>query len=264
MAELQENPTAAAPAPAASSDASWCNLIPAEQWDVLRDGTEAMEQAGAPFLLAGALALATYTGHWRNTKDIDVVIKETDREGVIESLKQAGFEDYFDRENYDRSWIFRGFKDGVLFDVIWALPNHRVGIDDAWFTRAQSILLNGRSYAVVPSEELIRVKLYVMQRERCDWVDVLNVIAASVEQISWPWLVERMGRDLPLLHAALAIFNWMCPGRAHALPGWLRKQFALPRVETDDFKLTEERRVRLFDSRPWFALHEPTDRPLER
>jgi hypothetical protein len=73
-----------------------------------------------------------------------------------------------------------------------------------------------------------------------------------------------MGRDLPLLHAALAIFNWMCPGRAHALPSWLRKQFALPRVETEDFSLTEERRVRLFDSRPWFAPHQPIDRPLER
>jgi hypothetical protein len=192
------------------------------------------------------------------------VISAEHRERAIDALLQAGFSDYFDRESYDRSWIFRGVKDGVLFDVIWALPNHRVGIDGAWFERATSLMLNGRSYSVIPMEELIRIKLYVMQRERCDWVDVLNVLAASVEQISWPWLVERMGRDLPLLHAALAIFNWMCPGRAHALPGWLRKQFALPRVETEDFSLTEERRVKLFDSRPWFAPHQPSDRPLER
>jgi hypothetical protein len=264
MAELQENPTAAVQADAVISDAAWCNLIPVEQWDVFRDGTTAIEQANAPFLLAGALALAAYTGHWRNTKDIDVVIQPEHRERVIEAMQRAGFVDYFDRENYDRSWIFRGFKDGVLFDVIWALPNHRVGIDEAWFDRARPIALNERPYLVVPPEELVRVKLYVMQRERCDWVDVLNVIAASVEQISWLWLVERMGRDLPLLHGALAVFNWMCPGRAHALPGWLRKQFALPRVETDDFGLTEERRVKLFDSRPWFALHQPTEQPLER
>ena len=264
MAELQEIPLMAAPPDSTSEEAPWSSLIPPEQWDVLRGGTQALERTPAPFLLAGALALATYTGHWRNTKDIDVVIHRDNREKVVDALRQAGFEDYFDRENYDRSWIFRGFKDGVLFDVIWALPNHRVGIDEAWFERARAIQLNGRSYLVVPVEELVRIKLYVMQRERCDWVDVLNVIAASVEQISWPWLVERMGRDLPLLHAALAIFNWMCPGRAHALPGWVRKQFALPRVETEDFGLTEERRVKLFDSRPWFALHQPMDRPLER
>ncbi|MEO6004550.1 MAG: hypothetical protein ABIS43_15450 [Opitutus sp.] len=245
-------------------EVSWSALIPPEQAAVLRDGAEAIESTGAPFLLAGALALATYTGHWRNTKDIDVVIHSKDRELVIDAVRRAGFEDYHDREPYDRSWIFRGFKDGVLFDVIWALPNHRVGIDDFWFERGRGIVIQGRSFLVAPAEEIIRIKLYVMQRERCDWVDVLNIMAASVESISWPWLVDRMGRDLPLLHAALAIFNWMCPGRAHALPAWLRQQFALPRIESEDFSLTEQRRVRLFDSRPWFAPHQPADQPLER
>jgi hypothetical protein len=244
--------------------AVWSALIPEEQWSVLAAGTEALERAGAPFLLAGALALATYTGHWRNTKDIDVIIRAEDRERAVEALRAAGFDDYFEREAYDRTWIFRGFKNGVLFDVIWALPNHRVGIDDAWFRHATPLCLRGRRHLAAPVEEIVRVKLYVMQRERCDWVDVLNVLAASVERISWPRLVDRMGRDLPMLHAALAIFNWMCPGRAHALPAWLRKQFALPRVEADDLVATEERRVRLFDSRPWFALHQPADRPLER
>ncbi len=73
-----------------------------------------------------------------------------------------------------------------------------------------------------------------------------------------------MGRDLPLLHAALAVFNWMCLARADGLPKWVRDQFALPEVATDDFAAMEARRVALFDSRPWFALHQPLDRPLER
>ena len=264
MAELEDTPPAEESTVVAVKDAPWGALIPPEQWEVLRAGTNAISEVDAPFLLAGALALATYTGHWRNTKDIDVIVRGSDRERVVEALLRSGFEDYFEKEAYDRSWIFRGFKNGVLFDVIWALPNHRVGIDDAWFQRARRIALEGVTFSVVPAEELVRVKLYVMQRERCDWVDVLNVLAASVEEIAWPWLVDRMDRDLPLLHAALAIFNWMCPGRAHALPAWLRKQFALPRVEGADFHLMEERRVKLFDSRPWFALHQPADQPLER
>ena len=264
MAEIEDNPTAVAAPEVGPYECTWSHLIPNEQANVLRTGAELMEQVGSPFLLAGALALATYTGHWRNTKDIDVIIHARDRERVIDVLKQNGFDDYFVQQPYDRSWIFRGIKDGVLFDVIWALPNHRVGVDEAWFERARNVSVGGRSYAVIPAEELVRIKLYVMQRERCDWVDVLNILAGSVETISWSWLVERMDRDLALLHAALAIFNWMCPGRAHALPAWLRKQFALPRVETDDFSLTEERRVKLFDSRPWFAAHQPADQPLER
>jgi len=245
-------------------DAEWGGLFPEEQWGVFTSGTEALEAEGVSFLLAGALALAAYTGHWRNTKDVDVIVSASDRERAVEALRRAGFEDYFEREGYDRSWIFRGWKNGVLFDVIWALPNHRVGIDEAWFEFATPVRLRGRNFCAAPAEEIVRVKLYVMQRERCDWVDVLNVMAATVERMAWARLVERMGRDLPLLHGALAVFNWMCPGRAQALPDWLRKQFALTRIEAEDLAAMEERRVRLFDSRPWFALHQPVDRPLER
>ena len=110
----------------------------------------------------------------------------------------------------------------------------------------------------------MRVKLYVLQRERCDWVDVLNVLAATVERLDWAWLVRRMDEDLPLLHAVLALFNWMSPNRASGLPLWMREKFALPLVEADATDAVEVARVRLFDSRPWFALHQPQDVPLER
>ena len=247
----------------AASDAPWSPLIPDDQWDVFVAGTEAIERAGARMLLGGAMALATYTGHWRNTKDVDVVIQVHDRDRAVDALSKAGFEDYFDREAYDRSWIFRGFRNGVIFDVIWALPNHRVEIDTAWFLRAKPLRLRGRDYFSVPPEELVRVKLYVMQRNRCDWVDVLNVLASTTTEIDWLWLVERMGRDLPLLHGVLAVFNWMCAGRAVELPNWLRERFALPSINSDDIAAMEERRTRLLDSRPWFAQHQPMDRPLE-
>ncbi len=245
-------------------EAAWSALIPEDQWTVFARGTGAIDAAGIPFLLHGALALATYTGHWRNTKDVDVIVRAGDQQRAIGALRAAGFEDYHAQLAYDRSWIFRGFKDGVLFDVIWALPNHRVLVDDAWFEHARPLWLRGRLFATVPVEELIRVKLYVLQRERCDWVDVLNVLAGAVHRIDWQHLVERMGRDLPLLHAALAVFNWLSPNRAGALPEWLREQFALPVMEVDDAAAAEERRVRLFDSRPWFALHQPVDQVLER
>lgn len=254
----------AATDPAMLLAARWSELIPAEQWSVFLAGTLAFEKAGIPFLLHGALALATYTGHWRNTKDVDVVVRASDHERAIAALRAVGFEDYFDRQAYDRSWIYRGFKEGVLFDVIWGLPNHRVEIDEQWFQRAQPLWLRGRLHATVPVEELVRVKLYVFQRERCDWVDVLNLLAAACGRIDWAWLVQRMDRDLPLLHAALAIFNWMSPNRVDALPGWIREKFALAAPTVDDPVAAETRRARLLDSRPWFALHQPLDRPLER
>jgi hypothetical protein len=245
-------------------EAPWSNLIPDDQWTALQSATTTIRNAGVPVLLGGALALATYTGRWRNTKDVDVIVRPADHARAVAALQVAGFEDYFSQAPYDRSWIFRAFRDGVIYDVIWQLPNHRVLIDDAWFSRASNVRLRQELHCVVPPEELVRVKLYVMQRERCDWVDVLNVLAGTTERIDWPWLVNRMERDLPLLHAVLAVFNWMCPGRARNLPAWLRTQFALEDIEAERAEETERHRVTLFDSRPWFAVHLPTDRPLER
>lgn len=245
-------------------EARWSALIPDDQWAMFSSGTAAINAAGVPALLGGAMALAAYTQHWRNTKDIDVIVPPARHEAAIAAIQSLGFADYFDQAAYDRSWIFRGWKDGVVFDIIWELPNHRVAIDQAWFDRASPVDLRGTIYAAAPAEELIRVKLYVMQRERCDWVDVLNVLAGACERLDWSWLVQRMGRDLPLLHGALAIFNWMCPERARSIPDWLRQQLALAPIEADDLAQVEERHVRLFDSRPWFALHQRADQPLER
>lgn len=250
--------------PADIIEAPWASLIPDDQWAVFTETTEALRGAGITALLGGAMALATYTQRWRNTKDIDVFIAEADRERAIQIVHQLGFEDYYPQLAYDRSWIFRAFRDGVLFDIIWDLPNHRVDIDKPWFERAQAVRLRNTVHSAVPVEELIRVKLYVMQRERCDWVDVLNVLAGAHQRIDWEWLVRRMGRDLPLLHGVLAIFNWASPARAARLPDWVRAQFALPVQDTDDPEAAEVRRVRLFDSRPWFAMHQAADQPLER
>jgi hypothetical protein len=246
-----------------AAEASWSPLIPDDQWEIFLCGADAIHQSGCQFLLGGAMALATYTGHWRNTKDLDVIIHAPQRDRVVAAVQRCGFQDYFEKEPYDRSWIFRGYKNGVIFDVIWELPNHRIAIEDIWFSRAQPLLLKGVEFLAVSAEDLIRMKLYVMQRNRCDWVDILNVLASSVSDIDWEFLVERMGRDLPLLHSVLALFNWMSPGRAREIPEWLRKQFALPDIESGDPGAMEERRTRLLDSRPWFALHQPSDRPLE-
>lgn len=242
----------------------WSHLISDEHWAALRAGRDAARRAEVPALVGGGVAYSIYAGRWRDTKDLDFMVRPADRERMIAALGEAGFEDYHAQEAYDRSWIFRGIRDGMVVDVIWDLPNHRVIVDDSWFVQARPVRLKDDLFFAMSLEELIRIKLYVLQRDRCDWVDVLNVLAGSAHQVDWDYLVERMGRDVPLLQSVLALFNWLCPGRATALPRAIRERFALPEIETDDAAQTEARRVRLFDSRPWFAQHEPEDRALER
>ncbi len=244
--------------------AGWAEVIPEDQWRMFVGGVDALEAKHVPFVLHGALGLAAYTGRFRNTKDVDVVVRERDRERAIAAVRAAGFADYFEQEAYDRSWIFRGWQSNGIFDLIWALPNHRVEIDAPWFDRGRPVQLRGRGMMAAPAEEIIRVKLYVMQRGRCDWPDLLNLLAAVGSEIDWRWLMQRMGADLGLLHALLATFNWLAPERARGLPGWVRAQFALEDFPVDDPDATEARRVPLFDSRPWFALHQSPEQPLER
>jgi hypothetical protein len=43
-------------------------------------------------MLGGALALNTYTGIWRDTKDLDVFVPERRVARVLDALQRAGFE----------------------------------------------------------------------------------------------------------------------------------------------------------------------------
>lgn len=250
--------------PSPGGDARWGELIPDDQWAVFQAGRAAAERAGVPFLLGGAMALATFTGRWRNTKDIDFIVRQGDQQKIIDALLADGFADYHAQQAYDRSWIFRAVRGEVVLDIIWKLPNHRVEVDAAWFEHSWPVRLRGGEYRAIPLEELIRVKLYVLQRERCDWIDVINALAGSIEHVKWDHLIQRMGRDLPLLQGVLCVFAWLAPARAGAIPRELRERFALPHIATEDPQAMEERRVSLFDSRPWYAAFQPVDQPLER
>lgn len=244
--------------------ARWAELIPQDQWEIFLLGRQVSRELNVSALLGGALAMASYTGRWRDTKDLDFFVRSGEQQKMIDGLRARGFTDYFEQLAYDRSWIFRGFRDGVILDVIWTLPNHRVDVDEAWFEHARTFKLRGEIARAIPLEELMRVKLYVMQRERCDWVDVLNLLAASVDDVDWDYLVARMDRDLPLLQSLLTLFSWLSPNRARAIPDWIRERFALPEVKTADADAMEQRRVKLLDSRPWYAAFQPEDQPLER
>ena len=61
----------------------------------------------------------------------------------------------------------------------------------------------GTPVRLVPAEEIVWAKLYVLQRDRADWPDIFNLLARCGPRLDWDHLVRRMGGDLPLLAAAL-------------------------------------------------------------
>jgi hypothetical protein len=201
-------------------------------------------------MLAGAFSLASYTGHWRNTKDIDFYVLPEDREPMIEALTAAGFVDYFDQLPYVRHWIYRASRRDCIVDIIWAMANQRAPVDEEWFDHAAEVCVRGETLHVVPAEELLWCKLYVMQKDRCDWPDVLNLIHAAGEHLDWEHLVERLGKDLPLLVGLLNVYCWICPGKRLKLPANIAA--LLPHCGPDAGPAMERCRIDWLDTRTWF------------
>jgi hypothetical protein len=232
----------------------WPKDIPDEQWLMYERVLAEASRRDLRFALGGAFALATYTGRWRNTKDLDLYVRPEVRQALIQVLTDVGLEDYYDKLPYDRAWIYRGCRDSTIVDIIWSMANQRAQVDDSWLTRGPVIDVRGQMLRIVPPEEMIWAKLYVLQRDRCDFPDVLNLIYATGPLLDWQILLDRLGDDWPLLSGVLSVFQWMCPGRALELPKRLWRRLRLPRPHENTGQATNQRRVDLLDRRPWFMF----------
>jgi hypothetical protein len=213
-------------------------------------------------MLGGGFALATFTGRWRDTKDIDFYIHPGDRDAVVAALTRAGFTDYYPQRSYDRKWIYRSIKSGVVVDIIWAMANQRAQVDERWFECATPAQIRGEKLQVLPMEEFLWCKLYIMQRDHCDWTDVFNLVYANGNRIDWTHIIDRLEEDVPLLRAMLEIYSWLCPQKACRLPATLWNQLKMNDPSKRQLRARRDH-IRLLDTRAWFAALQPPDRKLE-
>jgi hypothetical protein len=227
--------------------------IPEFQWSVYQEVIGQARSEGLPFALGGAFATAAYTGELRNTKDLDFYILPEHREAMIRAMTRSGLEDYFDRLAYDRSWIYRGSRGDIIVDAIWAMANHRAEVDRHWLERGREVTIRGSPLRTIPVEELIWSKLYVVQRERCDWGDVLNLIDAQAGSMDWSWLLDRMADDTALLAGALSVYAWVAPDRTELIPSLVWQRLRLEPAHEPYRPELVRHRASLLDSRPWFT-----------
>jgi hypothetical protein len=240
----------------------WADAISAGEWRIYKQAILALRKEGIDFLVGGGFARAAYTGHWRDTKDIDFYVRPEDRPRAEHALTKAGFADYYHKLPYDRAWIYRSYKRSVIVDIIWAMANQRAQVDDAWFQHAPQLTIRGERVSLVPPEELLWCKLYVIQRDRCDWTDIFNLVHEYGPHMDWPRLIRRVEEDVPLLRAMLAVYEWLCPTDIKMLPRSLLRHLSAaervmrPRPPTHD-------RIRLLDSRTWFGARAAKNQKLE-
>jgi hypothetical protein len=230
----------------------WEDQIDSAEWSVYQRVIEEARRAGVRFAFGGAFATAVYTGQLRNTKDFDFYITLRDLPAMTGAITRAGLQDHYERLPYDRQWIYRASAGDVIVDAIWAMANQRAPVDERWLVAGPEVTIRGERIRAIPIEELIWSKLYVLQRDRSDWDDVLNLIDARAGQIDWTHLLDRLAEDAPLLAGALSLYGWIAPDRAPDIPEavWNRLGVRLPPAGSDAGSMP--RRAALLDSRPWF------------
>ncbi len=229
----------------------WHKHLPEADWALYQTVLHAFLDHGLPFAVGGGLAYSTYASRWRYTKDLDLFILPSDRQSLVQLLKSLGFEDYYDQVPYDRAWIFRGYQEGIIVDLIWEMANHHAQVDLLWTQRGREVHLAGMSIRVLPPEELIWTKMYIVQRDRCDWPDLLTILYTQGPNVDWEHLLHRVASDRGLLAGLMAFFSWLCPDRARELPEWIWPKLQLPAPQPDPHG-NEQARVMRIDSRDWF------------
>jgi hypothetical protein len=234
--------------PTLESTHSWPDVTSETQLTVYTNVVHEATARGIPFAVGGSLAMAVYAGLLRPSKDLDLYVTPDDKDRMIEVMRYLGLRDYYDQVPYDRGWIYRSITDDVIVDVIWNMANRRAPVDEQWIAQGPEITVDHQTIRVIPIEEMIWSKLYVLQRERCDWPDILNLINRRSAEINWHHLLSRVSDDAPLLGAVLNIYSWICPENASNLPSWLRA-----RVLPDTRPAESGQRVALLDSRPWLV-----------
>ena len=218
----------------------WMQFLGDDEWHGFSEIILAARDAKIDLLSGGALGVSAYMPLRRRTKDLDFYVMPEDRHSLIALLSETGFHDLYHQVPYDREWIYRSVRHGVIADVIWSFANKRALVDEAWFRNSHSVVCADTLLRVVAPEELIWAKLFVLQRERCDWPDLLNLLYYAGPTLDWERLRARLGPDRLLLDGLLAVFTWMCPERLTELS-----------VGSDP-PCDRENRAGLLDGRPWF------------
>lgn len=193
------------------------DLIPPEQWEVYASFLIELARRGIPCAVGGGLAVSAYSGCVRNTKDMDLYILQKDSHDVIEISRALGFGE-FTEVRYDTAWSYRCCRGQYVIDFLWRMLNKRSFIEESWLTLGWDLQVRGLALKLLPVEELIWSKLYILRMDRADWPDILSLLYARGVELDWERLLGNLGDDRLVLGGVVNLLRWLCPGRVRRFP----------------------------------------------
>ncbi|MHB2018696.1 MAG: nucleotidyltransferase family protein [Candidatus Xenobia bacterium] len=185
-----------------------------------RRGLEIVQRAGVPFLIGGAYAFAEYTGIARHTKDLDIFVRAADARRALDAMREQGLAVQMTFPHWlGKAWLAKD----VFIDVIFSSGNGVATVDDLWFSRSVPGRVMDFDVRLIPAEEMIWSKGYIMERERYDGADVAHLIDARADQLDWDHLVARFGPHWRVLLNHLILFGFIFPASRHRIPARIMK-----------------------------------------
>ncbi len=181
-----------------------------------------LNEAGVPFLVGGAYALAEHAAIERHTKDLDIFIRPDDRDMILSALDAAGFR----TEVPFPHWLAKAYGDDGFIDVIYSSGNGVVRVDQEWFAYASDGEILGVPVKLCPAEEMIWSKGYVQERERFDGADIAHLIRCRGTTMDWRRLRRRFGDHWRVLFGHLVAFGFIYPAERDKIPRWLLQELS--------------------------------------
>jgi hypothetical protein len=184
--------------------------------------------AGVPFVVGGAYAYATYTGIYRDTKDLDLFPRKRDAGRALEVLELDGWR----TERTDEVWLYKAFKGEYFVDFIFSSGNGVAVVDEEWFEHAKTATVFGHRCLVAPAEEIIWSKSFVNERERYDGADVNHLFLKAGREMDWERVMRRFDRYWEVLFSHLMMFRFAYPSERDIVPDWVMAELMSRTLDT--------------------------------
>jgi hypothetical protein len=183
-------------------------FVDADAVEFYQQSLDVLTTGHVNFLVGGAFALHRYTGIQRHTKDFDLFVMPHDTRDALEKLRPI-----CDRvELTYPHWLAKAKYKALVIDLIFGSGNGLCPVDEAWFEHATADAVFNREVLLIPVEEMIWQKSFIMERHRFDGGDVAHLLHARSEQIDWDRLFLRFGeRHWPVLYVHLILTEYIYP-----------------------------------------------------
>jgi len=192
-------------------------------FDFYKDILRLLIDGNMPFLLGGTQAYERYTGVRRDTKDLDIFARREDLDLITHFLEKKGYK----TEMTFPHWLAKVYQGDNFIDIIFSSANGTCPVTSGWFQHAHPSTVYGLPVKLIPVEEMIFSKAYIMEKERYDGGDVNHLIRCHGPHMDWKRVIKHFDNHWRVLFSHVVMFGFVYPDeRSTCVPDWVIEELS--------------------------------------